>query len=329
MEKKRVRIVLFSAWGSDYKEAEFSISVFVMMIIGMICGIAFITGSALYGTKFTFQYFYKKHQTYKSEMLITEFHQLKNHTEELALNYEKARGLTGTFLWVENKTTTWNDSTASLTGRGGAYIDDEDNILPTFKNNFTNPDGNLYRNNSLGSDIQNYDGFSFPDLLAQLESRITNTNKTYNVITEKFDQRRKQLEHIPSVKPILNGRITDFFGKRVDPFARKVRHHRGLDIAAPRGTAVYAPAAGTIEVAKIRYRLNKGYGRVVIINHGFGMKTLYGHLNKVKVKIGQKVNRWDTLGTVGETGRATGPHLHYEVWIDEKARDPVEFIINE
>jgi murein DD-endopeptidase MepM/ murein hydrolase activator NlpD len=210
---------------------------------------------------------------------------------------------------------------------GGAYVDEEDNIYPTLlEKERAHPitpatkDGQPY-NASAGA-------MAGGDLITELEKHVSHTQELQKTILEKFEIRRKQLEHIPSIKPLLSGRITDLFGKRTDPFVARTRHHQGIDIGAPRGTEVFAPANGVVEFVKMSYRLNRGYGRAVVINHGYGIKTLYGHLSKIKVKAGQRIERWDVIGLVGETGRATGPHLHYEVWVDGETQDPLRFILN-
>ncbi|MGH7601852.1 MAG: M23 family metallopeptidase, partial [bacterium] len=210
---------------------------------------------------------------------------------------------------------------------GGAFVDDEDNIYPNLlekerANSFIHATKAATENNN-GAAADAGD-----DLISQLEAHLSKTQALQKTIVAKFELRRKQLEHIPSIKPLLSGRITDLFGKRKDPFVYRTRHHQGLDIGAPNGTEVFAPANGVVEFVKTSYRRNRGYGRAVVINHGYGIKTLYGHLSEVKVKAGQRLERWDIVGLVGETGRATGPHLHYEVWVDGEATDPMRFILN-
>jgi len=162
-------------------------------------------------------------------------------------------------------------------------------------------------------------------LLDSLENKINKTIEKHEQLN--FEEVNAQLQHIPSIKPLAGGRISDIFGKRQDPFQQRTAHHNGIDIAAPKGTLVYAPADGIVEKAQTTYRINKGYGRMVIINHGKGIKTRFGHLHKVFVKPGQKINRYDSIGLVGSTGRSTGPHLHYELWDNDKAVDPLEFMI--
>ncbi|MEK7727800.1 MAG: peptidoglycan DD-metalloendopeptidase family protein [candidate division KSB1 bacterium] len=328
MEDKRIRLVLFSAWGSDYKQFEFSVKGFIAMVAGAAGALVVVLLVLLFGSKLLFQEVYGEYQGAKQNLLRHQFEQWQNRAHELGRRYERLHGLPSGMIFTEHEQR--DDSAETLTGRGGAFVDEDDNILPTLQAEGNQPDANLYSSQvAQKAAAVDYTTLAPSEVIDQLEARLSATRQTHQTLFENFETRRRQLAHIPSVKPILSGRITDFFGNRVDPFVRRIRHHRGLDVAAPYGTAVYAPAAGTVELAKTTYRPGRGYGRVVILNHDHGMKTLYGHLSKVNVKQGQKIQRWEILGLVGDTGRATGPHLHYEVWADGKARDPVEFIINE
>ncbi len=330
MEDKRIRLVLFSAWHSDYKEFEFSLKGFLAMAAGAAGALVVVFLVLLFGSKLLFQEVYGEYQGVKQNVLRHQFEQWQNRAHELGRRYERLHGLPNGLIFTELDRSGEGENAEALTGRGGAYVDEDDNILPTLQAEGSKPDANLYTSQfAQNTSPVDYNALAPSEVIDQLESRISATRQTHQTLFENFEARRRQLAHIPSVKPILSGRITDFFGNRVDPFVRRIRHHRGLDVAAPYGTTVYAPAAGIIELAKTSYRRGRGYGRVVIIDHDHGMKTLYGHLSKVKVKQGQKIQRWEVLGLVGDTGRATGPHLHYEVWVDGKARDPVEFIINE
>ncbi len=166
------------------------------------------------------------------------------------------------------------------------------------------------------------------EYLNSLEARIDQALRVQDVIEDKFLQTERSIERIPSIRPVQGGRITDKFGRRKDPFVERVKHHNGIDLSARYGTKVYAAAAGVVEFVRHRYRLNKGYGRVIILNHQNGYKTLYGHLSKIVVKRGQKVERWQLIGYSGDTGRATGPHLHYEVWRNGRPEDPENYILN-
>jgi len=149
------------------------------------------------------------------------------------------------------------------------------------------------------------------EYLDALEARIRRAVNVQDIIEDKFLQTQKEIKYIPSIRPVEGGRVTDKFGRRRDPFVERVKHHKGVDLSARYGTKIYAAASDTVEFTKVRYRLNKGYGRVVILNHGFGYKTLYGHLSKIHVKQGQKIERWQEIGLSGDTGRATGPDKGY------------------
>jgi murein DD-endopeptidase MepM/ murein hydrolase activator NlpD len=116
--------------------------------------------------------------------------------------------------------------------------------------------------------------------------------------------------------------LSSGFGSRLDPFTRSLAQHSGLDFRAPNGTAVHAVAPGTV----IEAGYNGGYGRMVEIDHGFGITTRYAHLSSITLKEGDRVEKGAVLGHVGSTGRSTGPHLHYEVRIDDDARDPMRFV---
>jgi murein DD-endopeptidase MepM/ murein hydrolase activator NlpD len=127
---------------------------------------------------------------------------------------------------------------------------------------------------------------------------------------------------VPSIWPIQGGEVTDTFGGRRDPFGGGSEFHSGQDIRAPKGTHVYAAANGVLTLAGWQ----SGYGNTVVVDHGNGMTTLYGHLSKFEATLGQEVKRGDLVGEVGSTGRSTGPHLHYEVRINEVAVDPGHYL---
>jgi len=159
----------------------------------------------------------------------------------------------------------------------------------------------------------------------QLERRIQLALDSQKDINDVFERKRERLLHLPTIDPVERGRITDKFGKRIDPFIEKPKQHTGVDIAAPRGTPVRATAYGVVDVVQHHYSPNRNYGKYVIIDHGYGKRTLYAHLSKILVKPGQHVKRWDIIGEVGETGRATGPHLHYEVRENDIPVDPLSY----
>ena len=127
---------------------------------------------------------------------------------------------------------------------------------------------------------------------------------------------------IPSVQPVASLKFTSNFGIRSDPFRGTAAMHAGVDIPGPVGTPIYATADGIIAHAE---RLG-GYGNMVEINHGKGIATRYGHLSKILVSDGTRVQRGQLIALMGSTGRSTGPHLHYEVRIDGHAVNPIPFL---
>jgi murein DD-endopeptidase MepM/ murein hydrolase activator NlpD len=128
-------------------------------------------------------------------------------------------------------------------------------------------------------------------------------------------------ETVPSIWPV-RGQIMAGFGQRLDPFSGEGVFHSGVDISAPSGTRVEAAGDGIILQAGVQ----SGYGNTIVVDHGFGMNTKYGHLSKIFVVVGQEVKRGQVIGAVGMTGRATGPHLHYEVIVNDTPVNPMKYL---
>ncbi|RMF58254.1 MAG: M23 family metallopeptidase [Calditrichaeota bacterium] len=170
--------------------------------------------------------------------------------------------------------------------------------------------------------------YAYHQLLDEMERRIQLTEVSRDEIRNKLEENKRMIEHTPSIRPLVDGRINDRFGFRLHPVIEKIKKHTGVDIAAERGTEVFASAAGVVERVVTKYKVNRGYGKYVVIDHGYGIKTLYGHLSKVLVRRGQKVDRWMPIGLVGDTGLATGPHLHYEVIHNGRPEDPLKYILD-
>ena len=141
---------------------------------------------------------------------------------------------------------------------------------------------------------------------------------------EGLSERQSLLSATPNIKP-AKGWLTSRFGYRVSPFSGKSVLHAGLDIAAAPGSPVYAPADGVVTFASY----DEGYGKLVSVDHGYGVSTRFGHMSQIYVQVGQRINKWDVLGAVGNTGRSTGPHLHYEVRINGTPVDPINYILDE
>ncbi|HPI72523.1 MAG TPA: peptidoglycan DD-metalloendopeptidase family protein [bacterium] len=165
-------------------------------------------------------------------------------------------------------------------------------------------------------------------LLDNLYQRVELASQSRQEIAERYYKKLKELKQTPSIRPVNGSRVTDRFGYRLDPFIGRTMHHDGVDFSAPRGTEVFASADGVVSETVIHYKPNQSYGRYVIIDHGHGKMTRYAHLDKVLVQPGQRITRNTVIGTVGDTGKSTGPHLHYEVIVDNKPVNPENFILN-
>ena len=165
--------------------------------------------------------------------------------------------------------------------------------------------------------------------LNNLTHYIAAQKNSYGEINDLMKNKELLLAATPAIQPVSNkdlNRIASGFGYRIDPIYKTVKLHAGLDFAAPQGTPIYATANGRITIAG---NTGDGYGNHVVINHGYGYETLYGHMSRVKVRAGQQVKRGEVIGWVGSTGKSTGPHCHYEVHKNGQKIDPVYFFYND
>ncbi|MEZ4874149.1 MAG: M23 family metallopeptidase [Flavobacteriaceae bacterium] len=168
---------------------------------------------------------------------------------------------------------------------------------------------------------------------------IINTSKRLDILTKQIviqsksldeiailaTEKQKLLEAIPAIQPVNNEDLTRMasgYGYRTDPFTKERKFHWGMDFTSPRGTPVYASGNGVVRRAD---NTATGYGNHIVIEHGFGYESLYAHLFKYNVRVGQKVKRGDLIGFVGSTGRSEAPHLHYEIFKDGERINPINF----
>ncbi|MBN8857183.1 MAG: M23 family metallopeptidase [Sphingobacteriales bacterium] len=166
-------------------------------------------------------------------------------------------------------------------------------------------------------------------VLDNLDNRMAVQKKSYEEIEQMIKNKEKLLAATPAIQPVSNkdlSRIASGFGYRIDPVYKTVKMHAGLDFAAPQGTPIYATADGVVKLAG---NTGNGYGNYVVINHGYGYETLYGHQYRIKVKPGERVKRGEQIGWVGSTGKSTGPHVHYEVHKNGQHIDPIYFFYND
>ena len=146
----------------------------------------------------------------------------------------------------------------------------------------------------------------------------------YGEVEQELVTLQERLDHTPSIWP-SRGWFSSGFGMRNDPFTGTRHMHRGIDIANHQGTPVVSPADGIVKELGSYGRM----GKMLVIDHGYGYVTRYGHLAQIKVKRGQRVERGELIATMGSSGRTTGPHLHYEVWRNGKPLDPMKYILND
>lgn len=165
--------------------------------------------------------------------------------------------------------------------------------------------------------------------VAALQHRIQTQKKSYDTLEHMVNAKEKMLASIPAIQPVSNkdlSHIASGFGFRIDPIYKTPKLHTGLDFAAAMGTPIYATADGTVTSTAFD---DGGYGNHVVISHGYGYQTLYGHMVKVKAKNGEHVKRGQVIGWVGSTGKSTGPHCHYEVIRNANKIDPVHYFFND
>ena len=180
----------------------------------------------------------------------------------------------------------------------------------------------------------NLSGYTNSELMISATKKIDQINKQLYIQSKSFDHiielaknKQEMLACIPAIQPVANKdlrRMASGYGYRIHPIYKTRKMHHGMDFTAKTGTPIYATGNGTVEkVSNIR----TGYGKHIIIDHGYGYKTLYAHNSKNLVTKGQKVNRGDVIAHVGSNGLSTSPHLHYEVHKDGKKINPVNFTI--
>lgn len=157
--------------------------------------------------------------------------------------------------------------------------------------------------------------------LSQLKGAASRQETSFQMLIEYFEDKRSLYASTPSIWP-TRGWVTSHFGNRMSPFSGIVKFHEGIDIAAQTGTPIMAPADGVV----IKAGFVTGYGNLLELSHGYGIKTAFAHNSRLNVKAGQRVKRGDVIAYVGDTGSSTGPHLHYEVRMNGLPVNPVRYM---
>ncbi len=186
-------------------------------------------------------------------------------------------------------------------------------------------------------DFSEIDGLEISALVAETSRRIDQLSHRLYVQSLSFDEvyrmassKKERMDHVPAIMPLAKNScsVISGFGTRYHPILHYRRMHTGVDLSAKTGTPIYATGDGVVKVAGRSDELG-GYGVAVLIDHGFGYKSLYAHMSEVKVRQGQSVKRGELLGLVGSTGLASGPHCHYEVWLNGNKVNPIYYFFND
>ena len=218
----------------------------------------------------------------------------------------------------------------------GHLQETDDNLYRTIFE--SEPVPSTYRQGGIGgvNRYEELDGFSNSELIMETAERLDRIRKKVYVQSKSFDElivlakeKEELLRSIPAIQPVSNKdlkRTASGFGMRIHPIYKISKFHAGMDFTAPTGTEVYATGDGVINTVR---SLRRELGNHIIINHGFGYQTIYAHLDRFNVRVGQKVKRGDVIGFVGSTGLSTAPHLHYEVMVNGRNVDPAMYYFND
>ena len=258
--------------------------------------ISLVSTSLCLSTFFSVQYFTSLSQTHELSKLRRENRELQTANEQFGKSVESLRTQLRT---VEDRTRKLaiiaGITTLDAASQGGS--------------------GGL-RNDELT-------GSPYRDDVDKMSFRSHRLNKDLSELEEKFVAQSRMLSSTPSIAPV-RGILTDGFGGRSDPFTGEPGQHLAIDISSAVGQPIRSPADGIV----VKAEWANGYGNVIYISHGYGYSTRYGHLSSFAVRPGARVKRGDVIGHVGSTGRSTGPHLHYEVRVNNNPVNPLEYILN-
>jgi len=258
--------------------------------------ISLVSTSLCLSTFFSVQYFTSLSQTHELSKLRRENRELQTANEQFGKSVESLR----------TQLRTVEDRTRKLAIIAGITTLDE-----------------ASQGGSGGLRNEELTGSPYRDDVDKMSFRSHRLNKDLSALEEKFVAQSRMLSSTPSIAPV-RGILTDGFGGRSDPFTGEPGQHNAIDISSAVGQPIRSPADGIV----VKAEWANGYGNVIYISHGYGYSTRYGHLSSFAVRPGTRVKRGDIIGYVGSTGRSTGPHLHYEVRVNNNPVNPLEYILN-
>ncbi|MGD9211167.1 MAG: M23 family metallopeptidase [Desulfobacteraceae bacterium] len=309
MNSKRYTFFLLNSLGTPIKTANLSNSVIyfcALLIFGSLCGFGLLINDYLalrqirpekkrMSEQISDQTHTIAQQRKQIQILASKINDIKTHLIVLNEFEKKVRIITN----LEQK-----DDQNHFLGMGGSTPDDISTSLPLSENHTQ-----LIR--------------KMHDQVETVSSASNVQQKSFQVLLDKLEDRRNILAATPSLRPV-DGWVTSRFGYRKSPFTDRKEFHKGLDIATRKGTLIIAPADGVVTFAASRGLM----GNMLTINHGYGIITRYGHIHKFMKKRGDRVKRGETIALVGNTGRSTGPHVHYEVHLNGVPVNPEKYILN-
>lgn len=257
--------------------------------------ISVLTSSFCLSTFFSVQYFTSLSQTHELSKLKKENRALQHANEQFSKSVEH----------LSTQLSSVEDKTRKLAIIAGIDALDEGT------------------KGGVGGLRQTADNNPYRDDVDKMSFRSRRLETDLSILESRFLKQAQLLSSTPSIAPV-RGILTDGFGGRSDPFTGESGNHGGVDISSANGQSVRSPADGVI----VKAQWENGYGNVIYVSHGYGYSTRYGHLSGFNARPGQRVKRGDVVGFVGSTGRSTGPHLHYEVRVNNSPVNPLAYILN-
>lgn len=307
--RKRIKIWFHSGSTSAIKEYSFHkaiLALFLISCLAVLAGIGYVGADWLQLKKISYDNAQLAERVKNRTM---EIHDQRAQIQAFAREIERLKVKVRALSEFEDKVRLIADikktsDAGGLIGIGGIPSNELDEELPRD-----------VRHNSLIREMH--------DQIGQVDLEAEKKADDFEDLIRVLDEKKNLLASTPSIRPV-SGYITSRFGYRTSPFTGQKEFHSGLDISNKSGTKIVSTANGRVTYAGKKFLI----GNLVIIDHGFGRVTKYGHLKDMLVKKGQAVKRGDVIGTVGKTGRTTGPHLHYEVRIDGTPENPLKYILN-
>lgn len=309
---------------SKLKIASFLLAIFLIVLTAGIIDYVGLMGLSIENTRLKAE----------NSILITQFQVIETKVSSLEDALEKVKTFTTKLKLITN--TEDNDRLTKLTVQENKKSESPMEDFEPMEKRQTNEQ--MLRDDQLfsGSDLAKTEkgelaiaksDQDYASLVIRIDNAVRDSHlKEQSVLElwETLSERQSLLNSTPNIKP-ARGWLSSGFGYRVNPVTGKKALHAGLDIAASPGAPVYAPADGVVGFASY----DDTYGKIISLDHGYGITTRFGHLSQIYVHIGQRVNKWDVIGAVGNTGRSTGPHLHYEVRLHEVPIDPINYILED